>query len=279
MQTKQKLFFYLPALLLLCSCAKALGPEAIHETQELHYSGTSTSQDKGILYVPENHNSHLLVVVHGGGWTGRDLDDMTNISKSLVTHGYLVFNINYRLAPQHHHPAAVADLGKALVYILDVLKTRKIDVQKIGLWGYSSGAHTVAYYALKYAKENSLPRVDVVVAGGGPMDLTWQPHSPYMHAYIGFYRDENLDAYMEASPANYVTSEAPPFFLYHALEDRLVEHAQSTAFQAKLMKAGVKNRLYDIAYWGHTTAFVFSSQAIEEAITFLNVYFGLQSPN
>lgn len=255
---------------LLNGCAKAPGTFRISSVEQHHYSQRNNERDRGVLYLPENHNSNLMVVVHGGGWQSRDLHDMDGVATSLASHGYLVFTINYRLAPEFHHPAPAEDLGEAIGYVQHRLQELGIQVKHLGLWGYSSGAHTVSYYALKYALDLHLPKPDVVVTGGAPMNLTWYPLSPYCKAYFGFYRDENLDAYIEASPAFHVTKEAPPFFLYHALDDELVEAAQSAAFQAQLLRVGVKNRRFDVKHLEHATTLFFSSQAIAEGIKFVD---------
>ena len=54
-----------------------------------------------------------VVVVHGGGWyTGDKSDaDVVNASRVLADAGYVVFNINYRLAPEFPFPAAQQHRG------------------------------------------------------------------------------------------------------------------------------------------------------------------------
>lgn len=253
------------------ACATYMGDHKVSDPEKLSYENYEKNRGMGLLRTPDNHNSHLIVTVHGGGWSSRSYKDIENVARSLSSHGYITYNINYRLAPKFKHPAPAEDLGKALSHVLSHLYDKGIEVKKIGLWGYSSGAHTVTYYTLKYSKEHpELPQVDVVVAGGSPMDITWYTRSPYTKKYIGFYRDEDIDAYIEASPTFHISPESPPFFLYHAVKDRLVEHGQTASFQTHLIQNGVENKRYDIEFWGHMNAFMFSGKAIKEGVHFLN---------
>ena len=102
-----------------------------------------------------------------------------------------------------------------------------------------------------------------------PYDLTWYTESPYVKEYTGHYRDEAFQEYIDASPAYQINKDAPPFFLYHALNDNLVEHSQATSFEAKLMMNKSPVERYDISFWGHGFAFAFSSEAIEKGVQYL----------
>ncbi len=265
---KHALLFILLATTTL-SCASHRGSGQFTKEKNHFYTEQKTERQMGEILIPEGHVAHpAVILVHGGGWRSRDLGDMNLIAKSLAEHGFLVFNINYRLAPEFQHPAPIEDLKRAHQYLLDLHQSKKIqiDPERVALWGYSSGGHTVSYYALQADKAGP---ISAVVSGGAPYDFTWYPLSPYLLAYMGKYRDEMLDDYIQASPVTHIHKKAPSFFLYHGIKDRLVEHAQAAAFQAKLMKAGVPTERYDISFWGHGTAFIFSREAVKRGILFL----------
>ena len=257
------------ATMLLLSCTTHTGDQKYSKTVNAFYTPENTERQKGDLYIPEGAGPFPgVVLVHGGGWDSRSLDDMNSIAKSLASHGFVVYNINYRLSPEFHHPAPIDDLGVALKFFRDNSTKYKLDPKRIALWGYSCGSHISAFYALTHAKDPEL-KVQAVVAGGSPMDFTWYPHSPIISKYMGKQRDEMLEQYFAVSPMYMVTKEAPPFFLYHAEDDKLVEFAQSAAFEAQLKKHNVPVELHKIGWWGHATAFIFSEQSVIKGIDFL----------
>ena len=190
---------------------------------------------------------------------------MNHIAKSLATNGYAVFNINYRLSPKFQHPAAIEDLHEAVEYMKRHAKKYQLNKNKIALWGYSSGGHTVSYYALKNKKQ-----VNLVVSGGAPYDLSVYPSSGYVKGYLGGFRDQMIDRYKEASPINHVTKDAPAFFLYHAKSDNLVEYEQMINFEKMLKKSSVKHETHSVAFWGHAMTFIISSESIKKGILFLD---------
>jgi acetyl esterase len=66
---------------------------------------------------PDGHAGGLLVYFHGGGWVVGDLDSADNICRYLAGNsGVSVLSVDYRLAPEHHFPAAVEDAVTAFDY-------------------------------------------------------------------------------------------------------------------------------------------------------------------
>lgn len=255
--------------LVLLSCTHHPGDQKYSKILNAFYTPDKEERQRGEVYIPEGDGPFPgVVLVHGGGWDSRSLDDMNSIAKSLASQGFVVFNINYRLAPKYKHPAPIEDLASALKFFRSKASDYKLDPKRIALWGYSCGSHISSYYALTNASDPDL-KVQAVVAGGSPMDFTWYPHSPIITKYMGKERDEMLEEYFAASTPNKINSAAPPFFLYHAENDKLVEFAQSASFEAQLKKNHVPVELHAIGWWGHATAFIFSEESVIKGIDFL----------
>lgn len=261
--------FLLLLVLLLTSCASYKGPLEYELKKNLFYSDSQSTRQQADIYIPEGSGPFPgVILVHGGGWTGRDRSDMESIARSLASNGFVVMNINYRLAPEFKHPAPIEDLESALKYIKANETDFKLTKERIGLWGYSSGGHTASFYALTRANNPELS-VKAVVSGGAPYDLTWYPFSPYIKKYLGDFRDQLLFEYKNASASSWVTEKAPPFFLYHGKTDKLVEFAQSASFEAQLKLAGVSASLLPISFWGHETTFALLDEPVEQGVKFL----------
>ncbi len=255
-------------LLILTSCASYIGQVKYDTLSNIQYAQNIYEDERSLadIYIPKEDGLFPgVIVVHGGGWQSRAKEDMDQIAESLASNGFVVMNINYRLAPKFEHPAPIEDLALAHEYFLKNSEKLKLDKTRIALWGYSSGGHTVSLYAMT----EPIKRVQAVVSGGAPYDLTWYTHSPYVKEYTGHYRDEAFQEYIDSSPAYQIKKDTPPFFLYHALKDNLVEHSQATSFEAKLMINKTPVERYDVSFWGHGFAFVFSSEAIKKGIQYL----------
>lgn len=264
----QKLIMIVWCLFFLVACAAHRGNEKFSTEESISYSETKNLRQQAKAFIPRGEGPFPgVLLVHGGGWSSRSLNDMDSIAESLASHGFSVFSINYRYSPEARHPAPIEDLDKALDHFKRNWQHYKLDRKRVGLWGYSSGGHTVSYFALMNANDKN-KKVQAVVAGGAPFDLTWYPFSPYVKEYIGKYRDDALDEYFKASPAYMISETAPPFFLYHARYDKRVEHAQSTAFEAKLKQKGIRASVHTVPYGGHTIAFVFADGPVKKGIEF-----------
>lgn len=243
-------------VLLSCASYKSAGKYSVKK--DVAYG--EHERHKADLYLSKNPDAPMVVIVHGGGWKGRDKADMRLIAESLASNGMHVFNINYRLAPEYKHPAPVEDLGLAVDF---VFKNYKFSGDKIGLWGYSAGSHISVLYGLQ--NDN----IAAMVSGGGPYDLSWYEHSPYIVPYLGFDREGNIQKYLEASPIYYLHEKAPPMFLYHGIKDDLVEHAQMRVFKTRAQLKNLEVRSHDVKFWGHVNTFVFASKPVELGVKFL----------
>ena len=256
-------------LFIISSCTSYNGRLQYVVKENIFYHEDKSDRHNGEMLIPNGEGPFpAVIVLHGGGWQSRSFSDSTSIAKSLASHGFVAYNINYRFSPKDKHPAPIDDLEVALKYLKKNAAAFKVNPDRIGLWGYSSGGHTVSYYALTRAGDKDL-KVKAVVAGGAPYDFTWYTRSPYIKAYIGNYRDQAFEKYQEASPSFRITKDAPPFFLYHAEKDTLVEHSQATSFEARLKMQQIPVERCDISWWGHATAFAFSSKPLKHGIEFL----------
>lgn len=251
-------------LFCLVSCAHYEGKYQYKLKSNIPYSDDIKNERlMGDLYLSSNKNAPLVIVVHGGGWRSRSKSDMDSTSISLAQNGFNVFNINYQFSPKFRHPTQIDNLELALNFLKTKYKN-KLSFNKVGLWGYSSGAHTVLMYALTRDKS-----IDAIVSGGSPYDFNWYKNSPYIKDYMGFYRKNHIDDYAQASPITHLNSSSPPMFLFHGKEDNLLEHSQMTAFEAKAIKLGIKVKSLTVDFWGHAMTFAWSAKPLESGIKFL----------
>lgn len=218
------------------------------------------------IYYPTNANSPASVAmyVHGGGWTSGDKSQGagTRDISELVSRGYLVTAINYRLAPQYQFPAQIEDCKCAVRFLRANAAQYNLDPNRIGVWGSSAGGHLVALLGLTdesagfegsgdYADQSS--RVQAVVDMFGPTDLTqlFNGANPRLLEQVFGTSDRHSEAIQRASPVTWVTSDDPPFLMLHGELDDLVPPSQSQILYDRLVAASVPATLVFVENAGH----------------------------
>ncbi|RDW85198.1 hypothetical protein BP6252_02788 [Coleophoma cylindrospora] len=94
---------------------------------------------------------------HGGGWVMGGLkSDEPWCRKACASVGCVVFNIAYRLAPEHAHPTPVLDSWDALQYIIAQGEAQwGLDVRRVSVGGLSAGANIAAVLAILAREERA----------------------------------------------------------------------------------------------------------------------------
>jgi len=236
----------------------------------------------GDLYLPEGEALRpVVLMVHGGGWERRSRSDMNWIAEQLAGHGFAVFNIDYRFAPEHVFPAQLHDLQIARTWLNRHADQYRLDASQVNGFGFSSGAHLIALMALVASSDNdeaealSTPwggpdtALNAVVAGGTPADLTSFGSGKLLRQFLGGTQADMPDTYRVASPITHVTGNAPPFFLFHGNMDSLVPFRQAEKLHEALLASGVESELFEMRLRGHVTSFLTSGNAVSESTGFL----------
>lgn len=105
------------------------------------------------VYRPTNRSGPLptVIYIHGGGFRILSKDTHWVMALSFARRGYVVFNIDYRLAPEHPFPAALEDCCAAFAWVADNAARYGADRDRLALAGESAGANLVTALAVATA--------------------------------------------------------------------------------------------------------------------------------
>jgi acetyl esterase len=191
-----------------------------------------------------------LVFFHGGGWVIGNLETHDVVCRKLAHEGeLLVISVDYRLAPEHHFPAAVDDAIDATKWISANAKQLGIDAARLIVGGDSAGGNLAAVVALA-ARDRGGPKLAAQVLVYPATDFAWshpshsEPETSILltHSVIRWFGNHYLAGAdindWRASPARAKSfAGLPPAYVLTAGADPLRDEGDEYA--ARLKEAGV----------------------------------------
>lgn len=229
----------------------------------------SAARQRGDLYRPRAEGLRpAVLVIHGGSWTRGSRARMERWAERFAEAGYVVFNIDYRLAPESTFPAQRDDAHAAFEWLRSRAGRLGVDPDRIGAMGYSSGGHLALLLALE---DGAGPRPAAVASGAAPTDLLAFPDNPILRGFLGA-GPERRELWQRASPLAHAGPGDPPVLLFHGALDTVVGIDHSRRLQARLEESGVPAELVEQAFTGHMTAYVFDRSAFESALAFFETH-------
>lgn len=190
-----------------------------------------------------------VVQIHGGGWVvGFKWMQGIPLLGHLCSHGWVAFNVDYRLSPRAKFPDHLVDVKQAIAWIREHADDYGIDPDFIVVTGGSAGGHLAAMVALTPDDPTYQPgfedaRTDVMacVPLYGVYDLVDQERTMpggfrrmLEMVVMGERFADASQSFEQASPVYRVHEEAPPFFVVHGTADTVVSVKQARNFVARL---------------------------------------------
>ena len=239
-------------------------PAGVQSELDIAYASKSPAQ-KLDLYLPPGEAAAprpAIVVVHGGGWRGGDKQrgQWARIPAQYASDGYVAVSVNYRLTGEAPWPAQIEDVKAAVRWLRAHADKHAVDVNRIGAYGNSAGAHLVSLLGLvkqsdglegngPHQEQSSM--VQAVCASATPTDfLNWREPGVVPErlgrTFLAGPSDTLRDRARQASPITYARGDAPPFLLIHGTADETVPIGQSDRFANALRAAGAEQVRYMI---------------------------------
>ena len=249
------------------------------------------------IYQPKNLNkkSPVVIYIHGGAWVGGDKSAVSYnfreyVLEELLQNHYTVISINFtNINMETHLNQTLQDCKDVLKWIKDNAEQYQLDLNNIGVWGGSSGAHLAMLTAYNQKNEASLnlPELKYVVNFFGPSDLnelfktdanklllkafklyslkTYNTRKQKIKQLTGFdintQKEQVIKRSKELSPVTYVNKNTVPTLIFHGTGDSTVDISQSQLLADVLEENKVYHQYFILDNAKHT----FSNINLNEA--------------
>jgi len=262
--------------------------------QSVQFRAADGAMAYGQLFQPAANTTAprpAIVFVHGGpqrqmllGWHNRDYyANAWAINQYLVSQGFIVLAVNYRLGPGYghdfHYPPEAGAWGAS--EYRDVLAAGRylqslpgVDGGRIGIYGGSYGGYLTA---LALARDSGLFKVGVDLHG--VHDWTRAQYDPQFtrHAHDGDQAaaERFLQIAWASSPISALAGWRSPVLLIHGDDDRNVEVGQSIELAHRLRQAGVPHEVMLVVDENHHWArYAHQLQVNAATVLFLQRHLG-----
>ncbi len=244
----------------LTSLNDALKKKPIAKSEVIYWEGARGDTVNGILYYPKGYQAGrkypLILSIHGGP-TGVDRDQWSErwstYPQIYTDKGAFVLKPNYHGSGAHSQEF-IESIKKGNYYSLEQVdlfngiqhlnKKGMVDMDKLGLMGWSNGAILTTWMTLKYPDMFK-------VAAPGAGDINWT--SDYGTCRFGVTFDQSYfggapwddtngkhynEWYIENSPIFEIEKIKTPTIIFHGSEDRSVPRDQGWEYYRGLQQVG-----------------------------------------
>lgn len=261
---------------------------AFHEKVPVAGSDASVTAD---VLVPKGAGPWpVLVYLHGGGWVCGSPATHRKLAHRFAEAGYLVFNVDYRLAPEHPFPTPLDDCVAAIRWAARAATEYGGDSARLAVGGDSAGGNLSAAAAIALADDEEISiRAALLIYGvfdlaklGGlsPAALEANPELAevgekmtelMVGAYLGPDRTAGVLADPRVSPIH-AASKLPPSHVVCGSEDPL--HAQAQTLVEALERAGIDHEHVSVEGMPHGFVqmefFPAARESVDRMVAFLD---------
>ncbi len=201
-----------------------------------------------VYSLDEKDERPAVIIFPGGGYGFTTPREGEPIALKFLQAGYNAFVVHYSVTP-NTHPQPLLDATRAICMVKDNCKKWRVDKNKIGVCGFSAGAHLATSLCTHYMKpelqnikgmEPGKNRPDLLIAcypviTGGEM-----AHRGSFDYLTG--GDDSLVDYL--SLEKHVHKDMPPVFMWHTFNDGAVPVENSLYFAEELSKKNIPCELH-----------------------------------
>jgi acetyl esterase/lipase len=210
---------------------------------------TNVTKPTITVYRPakEKDTGAAMLICPGGGYWNLAWDlEGEEVAAWLNSLGVTGIVLKYRVPRRPGQPeklpapGPLQDAQRAVSLVRSRAAEWGIDAGRIGMIGFSAGAHLTAATATQF-DERAYSPLDIVD------EVSCRPDFAIL-AYPGYLGETDPEL---LTPGFRVPADAPPFFLVHASDDRVARVENSVVTYLALKRAGISAELHLYAAGGH----------------------------
>jgi acetyl esterase/lipase len=209
--------------------------------------------------LPRDGRAPVLVQIPGGAWVlGRRRGQAYPLRGYLAASGWVCVSIDYRVSPAHTWPDHIVDVKRALAWVKQNIADVGGNPNFVVLTGGSAGGHLAALAALTPNDARFQPGfadVDTSVVAAVPVygRYDWSSTEGAGRAeFVAFLerfvvkrrQADDPQIFLDASPINRLSSDAPPFFVLHGRDDSLIPVSEARDFVSALREVSTSPVAY-----------------------------------
>jgi len=231
-------------------------PDPVAAVKSVHIRAAAPVRDIPVrFYVPSGSSSTtrlpVVLFAHGGGFVSGDLDTHDVLARAIAngTHA-LVASVDYRLAPEHPHPAGLDDVFEVLTWLAANAGQVGGDENAIMVCGDSAGGN-LATVATLLARDRGGPRIIAQWLMYATLSSRMDTHSWALFGDTNFPTRADMAGVMKSYVPDDVGKHAPlvsPLSArHHALPPAFIQvgeldplRDENIEYAAALRRAGVE---------------------------------------
>jgi len=218
------------------------------------------------IFSPTNNNNGMAVVIcPGGGYAGLAFDhEGTEFAQWLNTFGITGVVLKYRM-PNGHKEVPLEDAQQAIRYIRENSKVLGVDVNKVGIAGFSAGGHLAATASTHYSMKGTNIRPDFSILFYPVITMETATHGGSRLKLLGENPDVSVTHFY--SNEKQVNKDTPPAILLLSDDDNAVPPINSISYYNALKNYNIPATMYIFPNgghgWGMRKDFTYHNQMLE----------------
>ena len=167
-----------------------------------------------------------LLIIPGGDYEFTSFREKEPVALKFLSEGFASFVLEYSCGEKAKFPLQLLEGYLALDYINKNKEELHIDISKLGLIGFSAGAHLNGLLSSSYLKEEfieeyklNIPKI-AYSAYGYP--VVNQYDEPREQSFINLFKNEKLRMQSDLSLSKLINKNNPRAFIFSTIEDSVV---------------------------------------------------------